>query len=225
MPARSPPSTWVRKDQPVTGSTLPDPQAHRRSDYARAKAECDRMLLGLHATQGLPVCILRPGVVIGDGGIATHGALGLFNNEQHCIGWNAGRNPLPFVLVEDVADAVCLACQAPGVVGHSYNLVGDVRLTAREYIAELAQVLGRPIRFHPKSSNVLWLQELGKWLVKIATGRRAPVPTRRDLLSRGLTATFDCSDAERDLGWRPTGDRARLIERGIRIHTQRLRCA
>jgi predicted dehydrogenase/NAD(P)-dependent dehydrogenase (short-subunit alcohol dehydrogenase family) len=87
------------QDRPVTGSTPPDPQEHRRSDYARAKAECDRLLLGLHMTQGLPVCILRPGVVIGDGGIATHGALGLFNNEQHCIGWNAGRNPLPFVLV------------------------------------------------------------------------------------------------------------------------------
>jgi predicted dehydrogenase/nucleoside-diphosphate-sugar epimerase len=212
------------QDRPVTGSTLPDPQAHRRADYARAKAECDRMLLELHATQGLPVCILRPGVVIGDGGVATHGALGLFNNEQHCIGWNAGRNPLPFVLVEDVADAICLACKAPGVVGHSYNLVGDVRLTAREYIAELAQVLRRPIRFHPKSPNILWLQELGKWLVKMATGRRAPVPTRRDLLSRGLAATFDCSDAARDLGWRPTGDRARFIERGIRIHTQRLLC-
>src|SRR5205085_6191004 len=79
--------------RPVTGATLPDPQAHRRSDYARAKAECDRVLINLHASEGLPVCILRPGVVVGEGGIANHGALGIFNNEQHCIGWNSGHNP------------------------------------------------------------------------------------------------------------------------------------
>ena len=207
--------------QPVTGSTPPDPQAHRRSDYARGKAECDRLLMRLHATEGLPVCILRPGVVVGEGGVAAHGALGFFNNDQHCIGWNAGRNPLPFVLVKDVADAVCLACTAPGVVGRCYNLVGDVRLTAREYIAELARTLGRPIRFHPQNPTLLWLREMGKWAVKMATGRRSPPPTRYDLLARGLAASFDCGDAERDLGWRPTRDRRRFIEHGIEIHARR----
>ena len=33
------------------------------------------------------------------------GPLGTFNNEQHCVGWNKGDNPLPLVLVDDVADA------------------------------------------------------------------------------------------------------------------------
>ena len=35
-------------------------------------------------------------------------------------------------------------------------------------------------------------------------GRKGPAPTRRDIQSRGLVATFDCSDAQRDLGWQPT---------------------
>lgn len=209
------------QSRPVTGSTPPDPHAERRSDYARGKAECDRLLMQLHATEGLPVCILRPGAVIGEGGVAAHGAVGFFNNDQHCIGWNPGRNPLPFVLVEDVADAIALACTAPGVVGRSYNLVGGVRLTAREYIAELARASGRPLRFHPKSPTSLWLQELGKWLIKRAAGRKAPIPKRYDLLARGLAAEFDCSDAERDLDWRPNRDREHFIERGIKVHTYR----
>ena len=52
---------------PVTGATPPDPREAERGDYARAKVLCDRMLLDLHAQEGLPVVILRPGVVVGEG--------------------------------------------------------------------------------------------------------------------------------------------------------------
>ncbi len=203
------------QDRPVTGATPPDPQADERADYARAKAVADRMLLNMH---GLNVCILRPGLVVGEGGIPFHSGLGFFNNEQHCIGWNAGRNPLPFVLVEDVADAIVCAVRAEGIDGHCYNLVGDVRLNAREYIAALAEAMRRPLKFHPQSVNLLMTQEYGKYLIKRATGRAGAPPSRRDLLSRGLTATFDCGDAKRDLGWSPVADRARFRERAILVH-------
>jgi nucleoside-diphosphate-sugar epimerase len=203
---------------PVTGATPVDPQAEQRADYARAKAECDRMLLRLHAEQGLPVVILRPGVVVGEGGPPLHGGLGFFNNDQHCIGWNQGRNALPFVLVEDVAAAVLLAARADGIAGRCYNLVGDVRPSAREYIAALGVALHRPLRFHPQSPLGLWVQELGKWAVKRAGGRHPPVPSLRDLLSRGMKAPFDCADAKRDLGWQPVADAALFDARAIGVH-------
>lgn len=201
----------------VTGSTPPDAKAEHRSDYARAKAECDRVLLAMSKTDRLPLCILRPGLVVGEGGIVLHGGLGSFNNEQHCIGWNSGRNPLPFVLVEDVAEAIWLACIAPGVDGHAYNIVGDVRLTAREYLFELSQATSRPFQFHPKRPTSLWVGDLAKWGVKRISGRKAPRPALRDVVSRGLMAEFDCSDAKRDLGWKPVSDRTVFIERAIQI--------
>ena len=64
--------------------------------------------------------------------------VGLFANERHCMGWNEGRNPLPFVLAEDVASAVLAAIGKDGIDGHCYNLAGDVRLSAREYVAALS---------------------------------------------------------------------------------------
>jgi predicted dehydrogenase/nucleoside-diphosphate-sugar epimerase len=203
---------------PVTGATPPDRHAERRADYARAKALCDRRLLELHASEGLPVVILRPGLVVGEGGIAFHSGLGFYNTEQHCIGWNGGHNALPFVLVEDVAAAVLAAIRAAGIDGRCYNLVGDVRPDARAYVAALAQALGRPLRYHPQSPTRLWLEDLGKWAIKRATGRRVPAPSRRDFLSRGLTATFDCADAKRDLGWRPEADPDRFFARAVRVH-------
>ena len=202
----------------VTDVTPADPQSETRADYARAKAVCDRMLLDLHARETLPVCILRPGVVVGEGSSPFHSGIGFYNNEQHCIGWNNGRNGLPFVLVGDVADAIVLACSAPGIEGRTYNLVGDVRMTARDYIAALAGALQRPLRYHPQTATGLWLEDMAKWTVKRATGRDVPMPTRHDFLSRGMTAQFDCSAAKHDLGWHPVADPGEFIERAIRVH-------
>ncbi|MDX2222402.1 MAG: NAD-dependent epimerase/dehydratase family protein [Rhodospirillaceae bacterium] len=192
----------------VTGQTPPDPQSHDRADYARAKAMADAMLLKRHRDNQLPVVILRPGVVVGAGTSPFHSGLGMFNADQHCLGWNDGRNPLPFVLVDDVAAAIVTALQADGIDGRCYNLVGDARPSAREFIAELAKVTRRPLKFHPGSARMLYAEEYGKWLVKRVAGRRVPPPSQRDLRSRGLVATFDCADAKRDLGWAPQADRA-----------------
>lgn len=205
---------------PVTGATPPDPRAEERADYARAKAECDRMLVEMHAREGLKVVILRPGLVVGEGTSPFHSGLGFYNNDQHCIGWNAGRNPLPFVLVDDVAAAIMAALDAPGVEGRAFNLVGDVRPSAREYIALLAAALERPLRFHPKRPASLWAVELGKWAVKRIGGRAAPLPSRRDILSRGLTAAFDCTDAKQALGWQPVADHASFVARAIAVHAR-----
>ncbi len=202
----------------VTGATPPDRHPDRRADYARAKALCDRMLLEMYERDRLPVVILRPGVVVGEGGSAFHGGLGFFNNEQHCIGWNNGRNPLPFVLAEDAAGAILRACTAEGIDGHCYNIVGDVRPNAREYIAALGDALQRPLRFHPQSPLKLWASECGKWAIKRAGGRRAPLPSLRDMRSRGMRAVFDCADAKRDLAWAPVSDPVVFMRRAVDVH-------
>ena len=199
----------------LTDEVQPDPQAHRRAPYARAKAEAERLLLEMHRQRALPVVILRPGVVVGDGGQPFHTALGSYNNEQHCLGWNQGRNPLPFVLVGDVAGAVVAAATRPGLAGRSYNLVGEVALSARDYTTELARAMGRPLRFHPGVPPLLWSGEVGKWLVKRATGRPAAFLSLRDLRSRGLTARFDIAAAKRDLDWRPESDRGRFLRAAL----------
>ena len=137
----------------IDDSTDVDPHAKHRAAYSAAKAEAERLLLSMHRERSLRVCILRPGVVVGEGGLPFHSGLGFFNSERHCMGWNEGKNPLPFVLVTDVAAAIIGSLSAQDVDGRSYNLVGDVNLSAREYIDELARVLERPLRFHPPSGH------------------------------------------------------------------------
>jgi predicted dehydrogenase/nucleoside-diphosphate-sugar epimerase len=206
------------KDEIVTGRTPIDPHGALRPNYSRAKGVEEQALLARFEQDALPVVILRPGLVVGDGGTPYHTGVGLFNNERHCIGWNDGRNPLPFVLGEDVASAVVAATERDGILGYCFNLSGDVRLTARDYIDELAKALGRPIVYHPQSPGMMYFSEVAKWGVKRIGGRKLALPSKRDLLSRGMTAGLDCADVKTALGWNPVADREIFVARGIRVH-------
>jgi nucleoside-diphosphate-sugar epimerase len=204
----------------VTASTPPDARPEQRADYARAKVLAEAAMLEMHRAGGLPVVILRPGVVIGEGTSPFHSGIGYYNHETHYLGWNRGRNPLPLVLVDDVADAIVRALDAADVEGKCYNLVGDVRLTAREYVSALARATGRPLAYHPQPVLKIYAIELAKALVKRASGRRDAWPSLHDLKSRGLAAQFDCSAEARALGWKPVADRTEFLRQGFQVHAR-----
>ncbi len=203
----------------VTGRTPVDPYGWQRANYSRAKGLEEIALLTKFEENTLPVSILRPAIVVGEGGTPYHTGVGLFNNERHCMGWDDGRHPLPFVLGEDVASAVLAATQKTGILGHCFNLAGDVRLSARDYIEELARATGRPIVFHAQSPGLMYFSELAKWGIKRIGGRKIPIPSKRDLLSRAMAATLDCADVKAALGWAPVSDRETFIARSILVHT------
>jgi hypothetical protein len=90
-----------------------------------------------------------------------------------------------------------------------------VRFNARAYMAALARVTGRPLRYHPSPLWRLHLEDWGKWVVKRMVGRTAARPSLRDLRSRGLASSFDCSIAKRDLGWTPESNPGAFIRRAF----------
>ncbi len=200
----------------ITEATQLDAGIARGNFYARAKSESEQMLLKMHREQGLPLVILRPGVVIGRGGSPFHWGVGMWWNDAICQTWGDGTNKLPLVLVEDVAAALILAMDKPGIEGRSFNLVGDPMLSAREYLDELDRCGGFKVqRFYTPVSR-FYLIDMVKWAAKVAM--RFPerqMPHYRDWETRRLLAPFDCSAAKKILEWRPVSDRNELMRRGI----------
>ena len=195
-----------------------DPHPGGRSIYARLKIASEQILDNLHINQGLPVVIFRPGLVVGSRGRSRVSGTGYWARDNHCVGWNRGDNPLPFVLVEDIVSALLAAQEAEGIEGMHFNLVGPVCLTAREYCQELGRFGQRNIHLHPQSP--IWLQtmDVGKWVIKALIRKPGnQFPSFRDLKTRGLMARIDCHLAEEKLGWRPESDRVRFIDKGIRL--------
>lgn len=185
-----------------------------------AMALSEIRLLAAFEEDRLPVCILRPGLVVGDGAPLFPASIGQLVNGRHCLGWNRGAKPLPFVLAQDVAAACVSAARAPDVNGRCFNLVGDVRLSAREYVEELADALGRPLVFHPRSTKRIYAEQVRSWLLDREEETGAMRPSLAILKSRALRATLECADAKRVLGWTPVSDRKVFITKAIHVHRQ-----
>lgn len=196
-----------------------DPKASGRSYYSRGKAEAEKVLLSLHRSEKLPMVILRPAIVLGPGGFLAHGALGVSISDTCILGWGSGRNPLPCVLARDVARALVLAKDAPGIEGLSFNLSGDIRPTAREFVAMLRERTRRDFRFYPRN---LWAMGTFEWLIWATKAAvRKPENSRtsyRDLQSLTMAADLDCSAAKKLLGWQPESDREVFFREAIDSH-------
>lgn len=194
-----------------------DPAIARRNNYARAKAAAEAVLVDLQRTRGLPLVIARPGIVIGRGGNPFHWGVGRWPSEGVCEVWGDGRNPLPLVLVDDVAAGLALALTTPGVEGRAYNLVDAPMLSARDYLRELQRLSGMTIDIRYRPIWRYWLEDFAKWPVKVAVRHpdAARRPAYRDWESRSQKADWDTARARSDLGWQPASDRQRLIDEGI----------
>ena len=200
----------------IHSDTPLDPQIDKRNFYARSKAACEKLLVEMNNNQGFPLVIFRPGIVIGKGCPPAHWGVGMFESEARVQLWGDGKNKLPFVLVEDVAEALALAVDAPAIEGQTFLLTDKPLLNASEYVDIVSKVLGTKLRVEPTPIWKFYISDIFKELAKNAIkhpNRR--IPSYRDWDSRSHRAKYDSIKTKTVLGWKPGADRDVLIERGI----------
>ena len=200
----------------IDGDTPLDPQIASRNHYARSKAACEALLMELHRSRGLPLVILRPGIVIGAGAPPAHWGVGKFESDTRVKLWGSGTHPLPFVLVDDVAQALALARTQPDLEGRTLLLTDAPLLTARDYVQELEHRSGTRVDMQPTALWVHYALDLAKEAVKHAIGhpnRRAP--SWRDWGSRAHRARYDSKQTQALLRWKPAGTREALLREGV----------
>jgi len=131
--------------------------------------------------------------------------------------WGDGKNIMPFVLVEDVAEGLVLAMAAADIAGRSFNLIGDPMLTARDYFAEIEKANRVKIRARPAPLWTYFAVDVVKYWAKRLLARRKGLtkPSLRDWRSRAQLSPYKNDAAKSVLGWRPEADRRRFVERGV----------
>lgn len=200
----------------ITEDTDFGPMAARNL-YARSKAECERRLLELAAETGLALTIARPGIVVGGDGPLQHWGIGRWHGAGAVRFWGSGRNILPFVLIEDVAEGLVRMIEEPAAIGQSFNLTGDPILTGRSYFDGILARTGARIPASSGSLTAMWAADAVKFVLKRhALGKRDAVrASLADWKSRGHLAVFDNARPKAALGWRPEADAARFLDRAI----------
>lgn len=201
-----------------------DPRPDLRNEYSAGKAAAEKLLLEYMAKHGLGVVIMRPCLVVGRGGPLAHGGIGRWKSPTTLVGWGDGNNKMPFVLVQDVADAMALALDAPGIEGKAFNLGGDVFLSAREYARIAAERTRRNIRFVPSNLRSMALQIAFKAYVKrLITGKRSDYQRYHDMVSSAMRTMIDNSQSKRLLGWKPNASLEVFIREAIDPHVEKFR--
>ena len=188
-----------------------------RNIYARSKAECEKRLLQMHAEQGLPLVIARPGIVVGHGGPLQHWGIGRWHGAGAVRIWGHGKNVLPFVLIDDLTDGLIRMMEAGGIEGQSYNLVGDPLLSARDYFGAIHSRMGARLTVSSSSLHALYAADAIKHAMKVKLLRRKGLSraSLKDWKSRAHFTPFDNSKPKADLGWAPATDREELINGAI----------
>jgi predicted dehydrogenase/nucleoside-diphosphate-sugar epimerase len=188
-----------------------------RNLYARSKAECERQLNEMHKSQGLPLVIARPGIVVGAGGPLQHWGIGRWHGAGAVRIWGHGRNILPFVLIDDVSDALIAMMHSDIAVGKSYNLIGERMLSARGYFDAIHDRLGARIAVKPGSLYAFFLSDAVKHALKVGVLRKKGLtrPSLADWKSRAHFSPFDNAAPKADLGWAPETDKSRFVEAAI----------
>ena len=204
-----------RPGRVITELTPPVASMLRANPYARSKVENERILLELHRQRGLPVIIFRPGVVLGAGGPPLHWGIAAWPHDTVCRLYGDGKQSLPIVLVNDVADAMVKALGTPAAIGQSFNLAGSAGITANDYLDEVERRAGIRLKRVPTPSFQAYGEAMVKWAVKSMGGSTASMPSFADWRGRTFASPFDCSKARRELEWSPVDDRDVVVAKGI----------
>jgi nucleoside-diphosphate-sugar epimerase len=190
----------------VTGTVLAaeDAPFAPTNPYEASKLEGELLALKTHQEQGLPITVVRPGLVYGPGDLHL---LGFFRSIKKGLFRviDGGKALLHPVYIDDMLAALLLCADHPQAVGRVYTIAGARPVTIRELATAIAQALGRDL---PTGSIPLWLANLASDIFAILPGMRgehAPL-TRSRVKFLTNSRVYDISRARSELGYRPAID-------------------
>ncbi len=192
----------------VTEESPYESEADAHGGYSRSKLAADRLALDA-ARRGAPVVVLRPALLYGPGKRPS-AARQSFNAGRFKLILARPDYLLPLAYVDNVADAVLLAARAEDAVGKAFTIV-DEHVRQADYVTRYLAASGetwRPV-FLPVGLVATAASVLERAL-RLAR-RRSPI-TYHQVVRATRSARFDCTRAERLLGWRPAVN----VDEGLR---------
>jgi dihydroflavonol-4-reductase len=207
----------VARGELIDEDTPLEPHPERRDPYSFAKLRQEQLAWQYHREAGLPLVVVRPGVIFGPGQnlLSARVGLSLFGVFLHL---GQGMT-VPLTYVDNCADAVVCAGVVPGIEGKAFCLVDDHLPTSRQVLKRYRRQV-KAIPFVPVPFTVLRvLARLNVWYSDRTQGHLPAVftPYKVDAMWRGHR--FSNAKAKRELGWAPRVPMAEALDRGFAAST------
>jgi nucleoside-diphosphate-sugar epimerase len=194
-----------------------DPQPHRRDPYSYSKVMQERVVWEAHRTDGLPLVVVRPGVIYGPGRGTLSARIGLRVGRTFMR--MGGSQRVPYTYVDNCADAIVAALHAPGAVGHAFNIVDDDLPTGRTVLERHRRDV-EALRVIPVPQAALGaLSGMCEWYHRWSNGQLPAVLTRYKTVAMWQELSYPNHRAKTVLGWRP----AVQFDEGLRRSNARSR--
>jgi dihydroflavonol-4-reductase len=184
----------------------------RFSEYAHTKHFGELLAWDLHKTKRLPLVVIYPGGVIGEGDTRITGQYLRDFIRQRLPATVFEDSKIVYVHVKDVVETILRASEKEGNIGEKY-LVGKFPLSYREYNQMISEISGVPSpRFHLSGSMVSATAYLATFLANII--KKPPLwgMSIDSMKTMRSGFNFDGSKIERELGITYTPIREALNE-------------
>ncbi len=179
--------------------------------YEATKREGELLAFKAYQEQGLPICVVRPGLVYGPGDLHLLGFFAAIQKGLFRV-INGGKALLHPIYIDDIIAALLLcASSLPQPCGREsiktrsasfaegpYNIAGEQPVTIRELATAIAHALDKEL---PGGSIPLWLANLAADIFAITPcleRERAPL-TRGRVKFLTNSRVYDCSRAKIEL--------------------------
>lgn len=171
----------------------------RHDAYVYGKLKQDELVLEYQKRFGLPVTILRPGIVFGPGKRAIPGFVGIdtFGFFMHLGG--GGRLPLTYV--DNCAEAIVIAGLVKGVDGEVFNVVDDELPKSRDFLRAYKRQVRDFISVPLPYTVTYALCSLWEWYSKRSEGQLPPVFNRRECVFSWRGHRYSNQKVKERLGW------------------------
>ncbi|MCG8423262.1 MAG: NAD(P)-dependent oxidoreductase [Proteobacteria bacterium] len=200
----------------VDENTPIEPRPDKRDLYSHTKYVQEDLVWQYHRKSGIPMVILRPGVIYGPGGppMSARVGLNLFGIFLHL----GRKNALPLTYVDNCADALVCAAENCRFEGEVYNVVDDDLIGARAFLDRYRKSVKKiPYVSVPYLATHLMSLAVEKYHT-YSNGQLPAIFTRYKSASIWKGNRFDNSRLK-SIGWRPRVS----TEEGLRRHFEHLK--
>lgn len=137
---------------PTTEETLPQPV----SPYGVTKLAAEHLCRLYHVNYGVPTVSLRYFTVYGPRqrpDMAFHKFLKAALDNEPISVYGDGQQTRDFTFVQDIVAANLAAAEAPGAIGEVFNIGGGSRISLRDTISMMEEIVGEPIPINYTESS------------------------------------------------------------------------